>query len=337
MQLEAPKFTPLVSIIVPIYNVEKYLCDALDAMIHQTYKYLQIILVDDGSPDTSGSIADAYAKKDTRIQVIHQKNAGVGAARNVGIEHATGEFYMFPDPDDIMDLDIVETLVHEAQNEPGKIAGCMFRKNLTYDSNAHYDTENYSREGLLSATVKPEFFAVWNKLFPSNIVGKIRFPHYCRSEDVLFVFHVYTQSQGMIFSRKPMYYYRINENSITLREFNPRDYETLNAWQDVITFTKKTFPANIETVVSLYAAYIYSIVLKLQKAQLNPMKQEKFLEFLDDLRMKQPTLPFRFKLTNTYASTRDFWIGYILQHSPKCISLRLARISVRICKILGIH
>ena len=103
---------PLVSIIVPIYNTSEYLPRCLDSIINQTHKNLEIILIDDGSTDDSSKIADDYAKKDKRIKVIHQKNAGQSAARNVGIKKATGEYINFTDSDDKQKPDFIETLLN---------------------------------------------------------------------------------------------------------------------------------------------------------------------------------------------------------------------------------
>lgn len=111
---EAPSVQKI-SIIVPIYNVEKYIRQCLDSIVNQTYRNLEIILVDDGSPDACGAVCDEYAKMDGRITVIHKENAGVGAARNDGIDRATGEWLMFVDPDDWLELDCCENAIKAAQ------------------------------------------------------------------------------------------------------------------------------------------------------------------------------------------------------------------------------
>ena len=102
---------PLISVIVPIYNVEKYLDRCVDSIINQTYKNLEIILVDDGSPDNCPQMCDDYAKKDSRIKVVHKENGGLSDARNVGMEVATGEYVSFIDSDDYISLDCYETVL----------------------------------------------------------------------------------------------------------------------------------------------------------------------------------------------------------------------------------
>ena len=109
-----------ISVIMPIYNIEKYLKRALKCLINQTYSNLEIILIDDGSTDKSGKICDEYAKKDNRIKVIHQKNAGVAVSRNVGIKHATGMYIGFVDSDDIFSLDMYNILYQNMQKYSAK-------------------------------------------------------------------------------------------------------------------------------------------------------------------------------------------------------------------------
>lgn len=99
---------PIISIIVPVYNVEKYIDKCINSILHQTYTNIELLLIDDGSPDKSGIICDAYAQQDCRVQVFHEQNAGVSAARNIGINNAKGEFITFVDSDDWLELDCIE-------------------------------------------------------------------------------------------------------------------------------------------------------------------------------------------------------------------------------------
>ena len=114
----------LVSIIVPVYNVEKYLPKCVGSLINQTYKNVEIILVDDGSTDQSGNICDTYLEKDNRIVVLHKKNGGLSDARNFGIEHAKGDYYSFVDSDDYLKEKTIENLVDAAENNGCQISVC---------------------------------------------------------------------------------------------------------------------------------------------------------------------------------------------------------------------
>ena len=122
-----------ISIIIPIYNVEQYLPQCLDSIINQTYKNLEIILINDGSTDNSGKICDNYAKVDNRIHVFHKKNEGVTSARNLGLDKCTGDFIGFVDPDDFIELNMYEILYNEQQRTNADIVWCNYL--LYYSAN----------------------------------------------------------------------------------------------------------------------------------------------------------------------------------------------------------
>lgn len=119
---------PLISIIVPVYNVERYLNKCLDSIIHQTYNNLEIVLVDDGSTDWSGLICDAYATKDNRVTVIHKENNGLSAARNIGLEYSHGELIGFVDSDDYVDRQMYEILLRQLEEDKSDIAICDYMR-----------------------------------------------------------------------------------------------------------------------------------------------------------------------------------------------------------------
>ena len=149
---------PLISVIVPIYNVEKYLDRCVDSIINQTYKNLEIILVDDGSPDNCPQMCDDYAKKDSRIKVVHKENGGLSDARNVGMEVATGEYVSFIDSDDYISLDFYETLLETIVDNDSDIVECgvvKFYEDNSFDKYSddlkvtNYDTVD-GLEGLIN-------------------------------------------------------------------------------------------------------------------------------------------------------------------------------------------
>ena len=118
------KNEPLISIIVPVYNVEKYLSKCIDSIINQTYKNIEIILIDDGSTDSSGAICDKYALVDSRIHVLHIENSGVSNARNVGLNHATGDYIGFVDSDDYIEPNMYELLLEELIADDVDVVQC---------------------------------------------------------------------------------------------------------------------------------------------------------------------------------------------------------------------
>lgn len=171
---------PLVSIIVPIYKVEKYLPTCIDSIISQTYKNIEILLVDDGSPDNCGRICDEYAVKDNRIHVFHEANKGVSVARNIGLDNANGEWISFIDPDDYIDNDFIEYLVSIMHSTGADISYCGYRyldeegnilKREKNDSSNNPIKTFTSEESLISLFRKKNDFAnyIWNGLFRKSI------------------------------------------------------------------------------------------------------------------------------------------------------------------------
>lgn len=175
----------LVSIIVPVYNVEKYLENCIDSILKQTYSELEIILIDDGSIDNSGKICDKKSQEDERIIVYHKKNEGVSVARNYGIERATGKFIMFVDSDDMCDEHMVEKLLTTINHNNSDMVVCGIKvfnestngnRNITYESR-NIDIKEYVNDILLKVTIGQYCGGPYNKLFKKEIIDKynIRF------------------------------------------------------------------------------------------------------------------------------------------------------------------
>lgn len=171
--------TPLISVILPVYRVEKYLGQCLDSLLAQTYRNLELILVDDGSPDNSGEICDEYARKDERIKVLHCENRGVSVARNTGLAHASGELVSFIDPDDYLDATFYEYLFSIQSKTASDIAYCSFRKVdeegslISSPADNWNKIETFERKNAVvnCLTAKKDFqMYIWNGLFKKKIV-----------------------------------------------------------------------------------------------------------------------------------------------------------------------
>ena len=220
------RLTPLVSVIVPIYNVEEYLKECIDSIIGQTYRHLEIILVDDGSPDRCGKVCDEYALSDGRVRVIHQSNRGLSAARNAGLEMATGEFISFIDSDDYLDKHFYARLLEAFEGHPEVgITACMIYRDeqgriISSKSSWHMDTPTiYSYEHCCEGAILGKLpVAVWNKLYRAELIGKLRFKEGRIVEDVLYMYdlslEVKKQQMSLLQIPDYLYYYRIREGSI---------------------------------------------------------------------------------------------------------------------------
>jgi len=214
----------LVSIIVPIYKVEKYLNQCVESIVNQTYTNLEIILVDDGSPDSCGAICDEWAQKDTRIKVIHQENRGLSGARNTGIEHSNGQYLMFVDSDDYVVPEYVERLFCSIVMNQADMAMCGF----FYLSTANCLIEkplSCEREvlGKIDALLglervweeKELYIVVWNKLYSRKLWETTRFKEGVLREDEFVMPKLYEKCNCIAIENECLYVYRRREASIT--------------------------------------------------------------------------------------------------------------------------
>lgn len=209
---------PLVSVIVPVYNVEPYLRRCVDSIINQTYKNLEIILVDDGSPDNCGQICDEYAKQDTRIKVIHQKNSGLSIARNNGINIANGEYILFIDSDDYVSDRLIEICMKNIDNNDMIIFDFIKdygknRNEVKVLNEKYHKNYNDLLRGILWDSI-PSY--VWNKFYKKNIWDNIRFPENTNFEDLVVMPQIFLKTNKIKYINKKLYYYNCyNNNSIS--------------------------------------------------------------------------------------------------------------------------
>lgn len=220
---------PLVSVIIPVYNVEQYLYECIDSVVAQTYTNLEIILVDDGSTDGSGKICDEYAEKDERILVMHKKNEGVSSARNSALEISTGTYVAFIDADDYVDSNFINKLYMALFNNNVDIAICGYEKIGGLDLVSGNTTTKYRTEKIVLEksgrlnTGKLWFHAfdtnfvgcyLWNKLFKKKFLDKMQFDReLCIGEDMIYLAQYLKNVNDAYYINEPLYKYRINCNS----------------------------------------------------------------------------------------------------------------------------
>lgn len=205
----------LISVIVPVYNVEKYLEKCIDSIINQTYENLEIILVDDGSPDNCPVICDEYAKKDERIVVIHKENAGVSSARNFGLDIAKGEYISFVDSDDVLYHRFYEIMISNIGDS--EIAFCDYIRFSDNCSFENIDTDLIKTELLKNKHVfdypKLSFYPVWNKLIKSSVINEQRFDiDKKNAEDSLFTFDLLHKCSSAVLINEKLYGYFVRDN-----------------------------------------------------------------------------------------------------------------------------
>ncbi len=210
-----------ISVVIPVYNVENYLSECLDSIISQTYKNLQIILVDDGSTDNSGNICDDYAKKDNRITVIHQANQGAGAAKNAGLDLVKGEYFSIIDSDDYVEHNYYETMISAMEKYNADVVQCLFRnvfKNININRNYNFPSKNgrlvSSNQFLFELLYDWKYAIFANKLFKTKLLQDIRFPVGRKIDDEFFTYKLICSAKKIVNINNVLYNYRMRQSSV---------------------------------------------------------------------------------------------------------------------------
>ena len=245
----------LISIIVPIYNVEQYLEKCINSILNQTYTNLEIILVDDGSPDNSGKICDEYAKKDNRIKVIHKENGGISSARNTGLKVARGAYVGFIDSDDYIEKDMYEILYKNVKKENADISICsnydIYKNKIIGTKKQGIYTVMTPEETIIKMNSFGYFgFPVWNKLYKKELFYDLRFLTDKKTcEDWYFLYEVICKCKKIVYQSVPKYYYCLRENSLSQSNV---DYEMLKASEYSIKIEKKKYQGALPSVYTTY-------------------------------------------------------------------------------------
>lgn len=220
----------LVSVIVPIYKVENYLCACVDSILSQSYPHLDIILVDDGSPDGCPAICDEYAQKDARVRVIHQKNGGLSAARNAGIDACRGDYLTFVDSDDFLQGRFIELLLDACQTEQADIAIGEIER-VSYDTAPEKVSAPLSDPVVRRITGRDANFMIYNiatwtrvttacgKLYRRSLFKQTRYPIIALHEDEALTYKLLYQSNAVAVCDSAVYYYRTNPTSLMNQSF----------------------------------------------------------------------------------------------------------------------
>ncbi len=237
---------PLISVIVPVYKVEKYLDACLESLTSQTYANLEILLVDDGSPDRSGSICDAWAARDSRVQVIHQANAGGGAARNAALDRASGELLAFVDSDDYIAPDMFSHL-YGLLCQGADIAECGYQE-VAADAVPFPAEEGqvhwHSPEEAMAAHIADTHFRqiIWNKLYRRQVAGDTRFPVGTRIDDEYFTYHLLGRARKLVRSDKVCYAYRQQPGSVMHQSYSIKRVQALSAKSGRLGWIRANMP-----------------------------------------------------------------------------------------------
>lgn len=257
----------LVSVVVPVYKVEKYLSRCIDSILSQTYSNLEVILVDDGSPDRCGSICDDYAQKDGRIRVIHKANEGLSRARNTGIMESEGEYIAFVDSDDCIHVNYIEHLYRMCENYNARISQCGFTRvtkkagDIRHSPVPDYEVKLYESRDILKRLYTPdniELDVVWNKLYRRELFQYAVFPEGRIYEDFATTYKLYYVAEKIAVTKEPLYYYFMSESSITRRGFYPQKFDFILTYEERLEFFRNYSEWEIfrDTLYSYFFALI---------------------------------------------------------------------------------
>lgn len=224
----------LISVIVPIYNVEQYLEKCICSILNQTYENIELILVDDGSTDSCGKICDSYVLRDNRVKTIHKTNGGLSSARNAGIDEAQGGYLSFIDSDDYIEQEFLESLLHQMLEKDSDICecgfyrfknGCLVPERLFQ----HSELDNETAVRRLFSPPYESFMMTWNKLYKKELFTHIRFPEGKLHEDEFTTYKLIFESKKIAYVNERLYIYRVRDGSIMTSKFSVKRVEVLDS------------------------------------------------------------------------------------------------------------
>lgn len=279
----------LISVIVPIYGVEEYLSKCIDSIINQTYKNLEIILVDDGSPDKCPDICDAFEKKDARIKVIHKKNGGLSDARNAGIDIAKGEYFVFIDSDDWVETTMVEHLLDACKKYNVKLAACgrYITDGTVINGTAYEGTEGvYSPEESLNEILSGKSLdvAAWDKIYARNLFEEIRFPVGENNEDIAVFYKIVDLAGRVAHTGTTEYFYRSRPGSITKLKYSTDARKIIEKnLNSIEKFLDKEYPSCMPSFYRYKTMNIYALLNKYIKCE-GTKKTQEFEHLMNEFR-----------------------------------------------------
>lgn len=276
------KMLPLISVIVPVYKVEPYLHRCIDSIRNQTYTNLEIILVDDGSPDNCGYICDEYAQKDKRILVIHQENGGLSAARNSGLDRCSGEYIGFVDSDDCIHPEMYERLYKDICTYHTRLAFC--HANMCYgsipDINKNLPTECRDKEFvILKSMTENIWWSPCTKLYERSLFETMRYPEGKTNEDYAITMYIYDMCDNIAVNYNKLYNYCIRENSICTSPLNLRKFDQIDNTLEVMQYMEQNHPTwkpAAEFVFITTLLKLLGMSIENTEKQYIPKKQEIF-------------------------------------------------------------
>ncbi len=276
---------PLISVIVPVYKVEEYLDQCVDSIVNQTYRNLEIILVDDGSPDKCPEMCDAWAKKDSRIKVVHKENGGLGDARNAGVAIARGDYFGFIDSDDWCEPDMYQELLESCLQNDAPVAVCNVFVDWECGWPTEYETFACERSCWDASEVRRYFFNgkltawAWNKLYRKDLIPNLKYPTQAY-EDIPVAREIFTKISRCALTGKCSYHYRQRQGSIVNSAVNLSQFTLIDELRKNAEMAK-SFSLE-EVAVARLAVSSFNFLAKVEREK-DPALKEKISSLVEDV------------------------------------------------------
>lgn len=315
---------PVISVIIPVYQVESFLNRCMESVLCQTYRNLEIILVDDGSYDECACICDKWIKEDDRIRAIHKRNGGLSDARNAGMPLATGEYISFIDSDDTVTPDYFEILLRTLQAENSDIIECGVVK---FYEDGHFDAfkddlsvSNYSAIDGLSGLINENPFHqhVWNKLYKAELVLDVPFPFGKLNEDEFWTYQVFGEAKCVTKINRTMYHYFQRSNSIMGESFNLRRLDALEGKYNRQQYIEKNYPS----LASQARINLFSSCVFLGQSSLKYLKNPYKKQAVKIINRFANTCKLSKRELNSIQGKNRFWYSFAAKSFWLCCKVR---------------
>lgn len=259
----------LISIIVPVYNVSKYIRKSLDSIVSQTYTNTEILLIDDGSKDDSGIICDEYAQRYSNIRVYHKTNGGVSSARNIGIKEAKGDYLTFIDSDDVVEPDMLDIMYGNAKKYNTPFSCCkidVYEQNgikriLEIGKTGLFEKDEILKGFFTDQNIKNHMYGPYNKLFHKSIIRDVYFKPYKLGEDLLFVFELLQKCDSVYIADYVGYHYLLRPGSAVTSAFSIKRLDYIYAAEEMLVVCKRSCP-HIQTVLENWLFVNVVVILR---------------------------------------------------------------------------
>lgn len=306
----------MLSVIIPVYNVRAYLDECLCSVVNQSFRNMEIILIDDGSTDGSGDLCDKWVRKDKRIRVIHKNNGGLSSARNVGLEDSKGEYVTFVDSDDLIDNEMYDSMIRIFQQKKEvDIVCCAIEQ---------FDNNNYQRKASFLKSCNQEFTAVgylrevlkhkidnavWNKIYKRDIIDPVRFEEGKINEDILFNVAILNRVNKLFYIKQPFYKYRIRQGSIT-KQANPKMFDFINNAFKIKHFLQKEMKVPLLVEIEGYIFYeMVNYIASIEKYNAADHYQKE-IKFCKDYILHHPITSFSNPYWSYKQKIKFFLVAY---------------------------